>query len=322
MAGWVKSKMMKKAADKSKKPEETPERGPKGKPQKESNGAITAESLETDQLIFLGHPEIDYLVTNLVESAKKRRNDKTAIEADLLDRFHVDTRRSSLVAMASGSGIRTALFGRFITSDWLAHTAAPVHVAHAFTVHAAEPVDDYFTAVDDLGAEGEGAGHLNTTELTSGLLLYSIVIDVELLIQNLSDDAKLAADEVRRLIMLLATESMSAKQGSTAPHSRAEFLMVEAGNAQPRILAAAFDAPVKSENGEGWLEPTIKRLADYLAREAKMYDDDIIRFCASMAVTPLPNATQCSLANVSKLAGQAVLGKLTAETVRACAPKE
>ena len=48
------------------------------------------------------------------------------------------------------AGLEAALFGRMVTSDPEANITAPVHVAHAFTVHGEEAEMDYFTAVDDL----------------------------------------------------------------------------------------------------------------------------------------------------------------------------
>ena len=60
-----------------------------------------------------------------------------------------------------------------VTSDVEANIDAPVHVAHAFTVHQEESESDYFTVVDDLQrVEDEpGADHIGETELTSGSVL-------------------------------------------------------------------------------------------------------------------------------------------------------
>ena len=69
-----------------------------------------------------------------------------------------------------------------------ANTDAAIHVAHAFTVHREESEGDYFTVVDDLSvAEGEtGSGGIFDTEITSGLFYSYVVIDVPLLISNLT----------------------------------------------------------------------------------------------------------------------------------------
>ena len=78
-------------------------------------------------------------------------------------------------------GLAAALFGRMVTSDTAANIEAPVHVAHAFTVHASETESDYFTAVDDLKAEDVRIVEpirFEETELTSGLFYGYVVIDL------------------------------------------------------------------------------------------------------------------------------------------------
>ena len=65
-------------------------------------------------------------------------------------------------AMTQGAalpgGLIAALFGRMVTSDPAANIDAPVHVAHAFTVHGEEAEGDYFTAVDDLKKDDDDSG--------------------------------------------------------------------------------------------------------------------------------------------------------------------
>src|SRR5687768_5470503 len=105
--------------------------------------------------------------------------------------------------------------GRFVSGDREARVDAAVHVAHAFTVHAQASEPDYFTAVDDLQAEeqGSGAGHLNTTELTSGVYYGYVVVDVPSLVANLEGcaakrwleaDRTLATKAVEHLLHLIA----------------------------------------------------------------------------------------------------------------------
>jgi len=57
-------------------------------------------------------------------------------------------------------------------------------------------------------------------------------------------DRDLAARVVENLVHLVAEISPGAKKGSTAPYSRAELVLVEAGDRQPRTLANAFRDPV------------------------------------------------------------------------------
>lgn len=148
-------------------------------------------------------------------------------------------------ATALPGGLTGALFGRMVTSDPYANITAPVHVAHAFTVHGEESESDYFTAVDDLAEDAPGADTIQETELTSGLYYGYVVVDLRGLIKNLGPAASdLAGPVLHNLVYLIAEVSPGAKLGSTAPYSRASFMLVEAGDRQPRSLAEAFQKPV------------------------------------------------------------------------------
>lgn len=205
-------------------------------------------TLETSQVIVLGEPEITFICENAdallrdpeFAAAKDTKARERVIEARL------KSQKANLDAFTAAMGLDGALFGRMVTSDILARGDAAVHVAHAFTVHAQEAEPDYFSAVDDLSAErGElGSGHINTTELTSGLFYGYVVVDVGQLVENLSQDRALAARVVEHLVHLIATVSPGAKLGSTAPYSYADLVLIEAGGRQPRSLANAFLKPV------------------------------------------------------------------------------
>ena len=208
------------------------------------------------QALFFGHPEVDYLITvaaGLLALATDSAGplapaavlDKAGVKAldDALKAPLTDVRKN-LRALAGGAGLESALFGRMVTSDTASNKEAPVHVAHAFTVHAMERDLDFATAVDDLRdrdpAAHSGSAGMFDVELTSGLFYGYVNIDVTLLVANLGGDAALAGAVIGRLLQLIARVSPGAKKGSTAPFAHAEWLMVEQGDDQPRTLANAF----------------------------------------------------------------------------------
>jgi CRISPR system Cascade subunit CasC len=137
-----------------------------------------------------------------------------------------------------------------VTGDILSRTDAAIHVAHALTVHGQMAESDYFTAIDDLSREDgeQGSGHINASELTSGLFYGYVVVDVNGLVSNLGDDRGLAGEVVEKLVHILATVSPGAKKGSTAPYAYSHLILVESGNAQPRTLQNAFIEPVQAGN--------------------------------------------------------------------------
>jgi CRISPR system Cascade subunit CasC len=169
----------------------------------------------------------------------------------------------------------------------LARVNASVRVAHAFTVHSEQNESDYFSAVDDLAAQdGElGSGHINNSELTSGLYYGYVVVDVPTLVANLtgvpqkdwlSADRSLAAKLIESLVQTIATVTPGAKLGSTAPYAYAQCVLIEAGDAQPRSLSGAFLQPV-SLRGDvlreayGALDEHLSELDAMYGREGKRW---------------------------------------------------
>ena len=257
----------------------------KDKQAAKTGGDLLAD-LHTEQVIVLGPPEITFLTTLATELAQGDADDVAkAVAAYFKDK----KKRDNLKALRLGAGLDASLFGRMVTSDVMARSDAAVHVAHSFTVHAEEAEPDYFSALDDLAtAEGElGSGHINTSELTSGLFYSYVVVDLRQLVSNLSEDRALAAEVLRRLIHLIATVSPGAKLGATAPYACAEFVLGEVGEHQPRTLANAFMKPVRKMKAQ---EKTVAAIGDYLRRYDGMYGAHEDRRLATM-IEPVPDHT-------------------------------
>lgn len=216
-------------------------------------GTEDGESLALKQAVLFGKPEADYLVA-LLEKCAAAGDGDAAIGA--LD-AHFKAEKKNLKAMLRQAGygnlfagIEGALFGRFVTSDVLARSDAPVHVAHAFTVHPLDTEVDYFTAVDELNRINEpGAAHAGDMELGSGLFYGYVAVDIPLLVSNFcgcdirdwrNQDAATPRAVLRHLIRAIATVSPGAKLGATAPYAYSEFVLLEAGHQQPRSLANAY----------------------------------------------------------------------------------
>jgi len=254
----------------------------KGKANKVKKTAAGDEEdpLKTKQVIVLGRPEILHIIetsAELVQGASSAEEAKKNTEAYY--KSHKDN--TAAFRSIATAGVDAAMFGRMVTSDILSRGDAAIHVAHAFTVNTDASEPDYFSAMDDLAQEsGElGSGHINSTELTSGLFYGYVVVDLPLLVSNLtgcdrkewkSVDRDQAAEVTRRLVHLIATVSPGAKLGSTAPYSWADLMLIESGSRQPRSLAGAFDKAIKGGAG-GLRVPAIKALSDHLGRMDRAY---------------------------------------------------
>ncbi|MFP3940272.1 MAG: type I-E CRISPR-associated protein Cas7/Cse4/CasC [Thermoanaerobaculia bacterium] len=277
--------------------------------------------LRTEQVTVIGRPEVDYLLSLAREAAGEASSAKEAGEAV---KKRLKELRKNLEALADGigpgAGLDAALFGRMVTGDVLARCDAAVHVAHAFTVHPGAFETDYFSAVDDLqGPEETGSGHINTAELTSGLYYGYVVVDVPLLVSNLtgaqrtdwqSADRALAGEVARRLVHLVTRVTPGAKLGSTAPYARSLAVLAESGDSQPRTLANAFLDGVPA-NGNGLLRGAYAALARHLEEMDSMYGRDTARRLAAVEApeelialaderTDLPNVAAWAAAQVQE----------------------
>jgi CRISPR system Cascade subunit CasC len=244
---------------------------------KEGDAESESLKLRTEQLTILGGKELDFLRKQARAIAKAAGDPGKVKEAakTVLGKNGLE----NLKTMVLGAGLDAALFGRMVTSDILARCDAAVHVSHALTVHRELREDDYFTAVDELNQEEQemGAAHVNSSELTSGMFYSYVVVDVPLLVSNLTGckvqdwadaDRTLASKVLNSLVHLVATVSPGAKLGSTAPHSLAHAVLVEAGDGQPCTLANAFLNPV-SMDGD-----SIGNAYEALAREIADLDNN------------------------------------------------
>ncbi len=241
----------------------------------EDEADAPAERVKTAQVTVLGRPELDYLCQLARDAISAAKGDPSKV-GDAIDTRMKNEKelKKNIQALLPGSleaGLGAALFGRMVTGDVLARTDAAIHVAHAMTVHQQMTESDYFSAIDDLiREEGEQeSGHINASELTSGVYYGYVVVDVNGLISNLGDNAQLARDVVRRLVHMVATVSPGAKKGSTAPYAYSHLVLVEAGKAQPRTLSNAFLTPVR--DSADIIPGAYRALAGHLADLDAMY---------------------------------------------------
>lgn len=276
------------------------------------------DALKTGQAVLLGKPEIDYLVRRCTELAQNNADEKL-LKADIISALKDE--KKNIEALKHGSGLESALFGRMVTSDILASREASVSVAHAFTVHQAQVENDYFTVVDDL--QKVSSAGIFDTELASGLYYGYVVVDVPQLIENLEGIAakdcfadgtpaerrELAGRVVQHLLHLIATVSPGAKRGSTAPFDWAKFMLVEAGDWQPRSLAGAFhDAlPLEDKINAGTIRlRAVTRMTKEISAMDEAYGAPLARRFLALDAVDVPGAERANLAKLGEWASEIV----------------
>ncbi|RME48229.1 MAG: type I-E CRISPR-associated protein Cas7/Cse4/CasC [Chloroflexi bacterium] len=282
--------------------------------------AVDKETLAMKQPVLFGRPEADFFVW-LLQEAAKQGDEKAA--RDWLDQQIKDSKKNLKALMHQAgvhnlaAGFEGALFGRFVTSDILARLDAPVHVAHAFTTHALDTEVDFFTVVDDLNRDEEtGAAHAGDMELGAGIFYGYVVVDVPLLVSNLTgadagdwreQDAADARKLLEQLIHAIAQVSPGAKLGATAPYAHAEWMLLEAGKSQPRSLANAYLQPIRPSERIHPLVQSAEAAASYLTGMEQMYGkDNTVRWVSSQhpwpresePVLPLPDAIEKALEQI------------------------
>jgi CRISPR system Cascade subunit CasC len=254
-----------------------------GKKKNDQESSSIENPVKTAQVTVLGRPELDYLCQLAHDAIKSVDSAAEKIEAAIDVRMGDKKLKENLKALKTGAGLGAALFGRMVTGDILSRTDAAIHVAHAMTVHKQMTESDYFTAIDDLVREDgeQGSGHINASELTSGLFYGYVVVDVNALVTNLGNDRALAAEVVERLVHIVSTVSPGAKKGSTAPYAYSHLILVESGSAQPRTLQNAFIEPVRTAGN--LVENTYVAMQQHLADLDAMYGKSEQRAHAGLA---------------------------------------
>ena len=256
------------------------------------------------QPLLLGEREIAYLAQEAAQLAGQLAEKPPSEAKKDLDEWKKSSRTNMKTMRAQTKlpgGLASALFGRMVTADVEANIDAALHVAHAFTVHAEESESDYFTVVDDLRKleDDPGADHIGEAELTSGLFYGYVVVDRKMLLGNLGNDAEMAGEVCRRLIHLIATVSPGAKLGSTAPYGYASWMLVEAGDRQPRSLGEAFRKPCR----EGSAEATEEAVRDFLGKLDESYGRGEVRRVMSLSGGTVSGAERVSLPKLAAWAG-------------------
>ncbi|MDO8586864.1 MAG: type I-E CRISPR-associated protein Cas7/Cse4/CasC [Armatimonadota bacterium] len=180
----------------------------------------------------------------------------------------MDDFMGALKAVNGCDAVDIALFGRMTTSPAFQDVEAAMQVAHAISTHAAVTETDYFTAVDDLGKSGGGAGHVDEAMYVSACFYKYFSLDWDQLLFNLAgpepdkskDDAahtqwtkeikptamRLAAATLGHFIRAATMTTPSGKQNSHAANNEPCGILVEIRERKaPTSYANAFAEPAR-----------------------------------------------------------------------------
>jgi CRISPR system Cascade subunit CasC len=241
-------------------------------------GLAVDDKGKTQYLLFLGEREIAGLaelvlanwdalgsIAAPVGAEKKIKKDaKAAVPKEIVD-------AATTILDAPGAA-DLALFGRMLADLPKYNVDAACQVAHAISTHKVEREFDYFTAVDDLGAEDEtGAGMIGTVEFNSACFYRYAAVDIAKLASNLQGDLEMASAAIQAFIRAAVNAIPSGKQNTFAAHNPPDLVAIALRQRAPRNLANAFEVPVSARRDDGLTTQSVRRLADYERRLSGAY---------------------------------------------------
>ncbi|MFJ3087597.1 type I-E CRISPR-associated protein Cas7/Cse4/CasC [Streptomyces sp. NPDC086838] len=201
------------------------------------------------------------------------------------------TRAAVLTALAPRDAVDIALYGRFLAEIADSpNVDGAVQSSHAFTVHEAEQVDDFYAAADDAkldrksnaldfldAADDAGAGMTGYQSLITGTFYRHAVLDRVKLRNNLraagmtveeAEEASVAAEA--EFVTAFVDAFPEAKKNSTASTGSLPALVLAFEGERPYNYAAAFQVPIDEnpvdKDGEGPAGPAaVRRLLKHHA---------------------------------------------------------
>ncbi|MEU5124701.1 type I-E CRISPR-associated protein Cas7/Cse4/CasC [Streptomyces mobaraensis] len=209
------------------------------------------------------------------------------------------TRDAVLLALAPRDAVDIALYGRFLAEiPDSPNVDGAVQTGHAFTVHEAEQIEDFYAAADDAkldrkrnalsfldSADAAGAGMTGYQSLISGTFYRHAVLDRTQLRTNLraagmdEQEAETAASEAEKEFVNSFVEAFpEAKKNSTASTGSLPALVLAFEGDRPYNYASAFQRPVDegpvAAGGEGPAGPAaVRRLLRHHTFVSRRRDD-------------------------------------------------
>ena len=232
------------------------------------------EELKTGALMFLSQAEISRMVTLIGSNM-----DALVALADKADPKVVKDMKTLIKATLDNGGdgrraVDIAMFGRMVAQHPEKGVDGAVQVSSAISTHGLNLREyDYFTAVDDLRRDDQsGSSMIGTNEFSSGTLYQYLTVDVRNLLGTLDGDADLLLRGLEALIRAAILRLPGGRMSSSASYlTPALALLTVRHGTGPRNLSNAFERPVREQNGSGYVEPSIKVLAEELNWQNRVF---------------------------------------------------
>ncbi len=212
-------------------------------------------------LLYFSPLELSEVVDAVLESDSQSVLRKIVSESD--EKKKKKQRDALVKSMAKASKKLSAnvkdiadisIFGRMVADDHSLMVEGAGLFSHALSTHAVSNDIDFFSAVDDLNADGdEGAGHIGTLEFNSACYYRYVGLNLDLLndehhLGHFSGDE---LDQVIRAFLRASIEAVpTARKNSMFGNTFPSYILgLRRSEGQPLSLVNAFEKPVKSRDG-------------------------------------------------------------------------
>ena len=231
------------------------------------DGTVNKKANITSQIVIYSHEEIE----RIAQAVKAAINEDGSLKT-FAKRSPKDFEKLRSCAEDKPITADIALFGRMVTSQYLADVDAAMQVAHAVSTHAVNRESDYFTAVDDLISSSDddsGAGMIGDVDYNSCCYYEYASIDTDILRENLKnseDREELIRKLIPALIRTMAFTNPSGKQNTFAGQVLPDMMMVECKKDKiPLSYVNAFEEPVGAWGSQpNLVRNSIRKFADYV----------------------------------------------------------
>lgn len=218
-------------------------------------GKKMAELLADDTLLFISETEAKAFAAH-------------AQELDFDDSKLKDKDLAKIAKKAINPAIDAldiALFGRMVAKAADMNIEAAASFAHAISTHKVSNEVEFFTALDDLQDE-PGSAHMGSLEFNSATYYRYVSLDLGQLAQTLdTDDLKQAIAAFTQALFVAVPNARQTTQSGASPWEFARILVRKG-----QRLQVPFEQPVKARRDEGYLQPSVEELKNYLDKKEKL----------------------------------------------------
>ncbi|OFK22310.1 type I-E CRISPR-associated protein Cas7/Cse4/CasC [Olsenella sp. HMSC062G07] len=216
----------------------------------------------TQYLIFIAERELDKLAALAVRHARAGEDASKPpkeLKKEVSKAFH------------GRQALDIALFGRMLADAPDLSTDASAQVAHAISVDKITQEYDYFTALDDCSAsDNAGASMIESVGFNSSTLYRYATVNVDSLREQLGDDQATVVG-VEAFVKAFVRSMPTGKQNTFANRTVPSTVIVALRSDQPINASAAFEKPVRAQEGASISERAEERLVERLINTERMY---------------------------------------------------